>query len=135
MCSRATTDRAAYFSCAHSVGNLLLDPDTGIRLENTHGRRAPEYLYADELAQLVTWRAQSLTVVFDQSLGRGREREEFEAKLERLSTQSVSPFAYQSHACSLDAGADSSLVEHARAQILQQSRLPDARFVAVAQPG
>lgn len=131
----ASTDRAAYFACARSCGNLLLDPDTGIRLENSHGRRIPEYLYSDELVQLATCRPQSLTLVFDQSLGRGRECVEMAEKLRYLVGQNVSAFAYRSHACFLVAGADTSLVERARAQVLDESRLPESRFVAVPLSG
>src|SRR5438552_3690504 len=65
------TDRVAYFSCASSCGHLFLDPDTGLRMLSTRGVRAPEYLFASELVRLSEQRSGSLTVVFDQSVGRG----------------------------------------------------------------
>jgi hypothetical protein len=109
-----------------------------VQLSATHSQSELQSLGfgpSDELVQLVLSRPQWLTLVFDQSLGRGREPVELAEKLRHLAAQNVSAFAYQSHACFLVAGADSSLVEHARAQILQQSRLPEARFVTVSQPG
>ena len=131
----AATDRWAYFSCAHGCSNLFLDPDKGIRLESPHprGKRAQEYLYADELVQLIAQRPQALTVVFDQSLARGQEQESLEVKLCYLASQHVSAFAYRSHACFVIAGVDGSLVERARAHIVAESRLPKSRFHSLLQ--
>jgi len=126
------SDRSNYFSCAASTDNLFLDPDTGLRMRSTRGVRAPEYLFGTELLRLVEQRPTSLTVVFDQSVGRGSERLHLEGKLRKLLHHKVFGFAYVSHACFLVASLDHSLVERARNQVVSESRLPNSRFLSVA---
>jgi hypothetical protein len=63
----ANTNRPSYFGCTSTCGNLLLDPDTGLRLESFGGTRAAKYLFADEFIRLIGERPGFLTVVFDQS--------------------------------------------------------------------
>jgi hypothetical protein len=94
-----SSDRRTYFSCASSCGHLFLDPNTGIRLTITRGVRAPEYLFAGELVQLTKQRPGFLTVVFDQSVGRGSEHAHLAAKLQHLLNHGVAAIAYRSHAC------------------------------------
>ena len=87
------TERSAYFACAHSCGNLFLDPNTGLRLQDIGGTRAPNYLFASELVQLAEHRPESLTVVFDQSLQRGKELSGLNKKLRHLLHRKVYTFA------------------------------------------
>jgi hypothetical protein len=51
------TDREQYLSCGEACGNLFLDPDTGICLQNQH-RRSPKYLFGSELVRLSEQRQQ-----------------------------------------------------------------------------
>jgi hypothetical protein len=125
------TDRLAYFSCASSCGHLFLDPDTGLRMLSTRGIRAPEYLFASELVRLAEQRPGSLTLVFDQSVGRGSEQAQLEAKLRELRRHGVFGSAFVSHACFVIAGRDRALVERARTQIITESKLPASRFLPV----
>jgi hypothetical protein len=108
------TDRLAYFSCASSCGHLFLDPDTGLRMLSTRGVRAPEYIFASELVRLCEERPGSLTLVFDQSVGRGSEHLHLEGKIRELRRHRVFGSAYVSHACFVIAGQDRALVERAR---------------------
>jgi hypothetical protein len=78
------TNRSVYLASGASCGHLFLDPDTGLRMRPTRGAHAPQYLFAAELQRLVEQRPDSLTVVFDQSVGRGSERMHLEAKLQKL---------------------------------------------------
>lgn len=125
------TDREAYFSCACSCGNLFLDPDTGIRLKETRGVRAPEYLFASELLRITEMRAGNLTVVFDQSVGRGSEQMHLETKLRHLLQKQLFGFGYRSHACFVILGRDHALIESARNHVIEESKLPESRFVHV----
>jgi hypothetical protein len=125
------TDRAAYLACASSCANLFLDPDTGLWMRPTRGFRAPEYLFAYELLRLCEERPDFLTIVFDQSVGRGTERLHPERKLHELGRHGTSGFAYVSHACFVVAARNRALVERARRQILAESRLPESRFLPV----
>jgi hypothetical protein len=125
------TDRGAYFSCACSCGNLFLDPDTGIRLKDTRGVRAHEYLFASELLRITRTRPGHLTVVFDQSIGRGSEQMHLETKLRHLLQNQLFGFGYRSHACFVILGRDNALVQSARNHIIEDSNLPESRFVHV----
>ncbi len=126
------TDRLAYFSCAASCGNLFLDPDTGLRMRSTRGVRAPEYLFASELVRISEQRPKSLTLVFDQSVGRGSEQLHLEGKLRDLRHHGVFGTAFVSHVCFVIAGRDRGLVERARSHIVTESKLPATRFLPVA---
>ena len=125
----SVTDRSVYFSSAHSCGNLFLDPDTGICLESKRGVRAPKYLFLGELVRLADLRPNCLTVVFDQSVPRGSEEMHIAAKLRSLHDQKISAFAYRSHACFIVVGRDYSLVDRAYKRIVEESRLPNTRFL------
>jgi hypothetical protein len=128
------TNRQAYLACGRSCGHLFLDPDTGLRMRPTRGVRAPEYLFGGELLRLAEQRPSSLTIVFDQSIGRGREQLHLEGKLRELRHQDLFGFAYWSHACFLVVGRDRALVERARSQLITQSRLPEWRFLPIDPP-
>lgn len=123
---RRDTDRSKYFAAIEGCENLFLDPTTGLRIG---AGRKPQYLYSDELLRLVECRAKWLTLVFDQSLARGKESAQMEGKIEHLRSQGVAAFAYCSHACFIVAGHDVHLVDRAYRQLLQDSRLPETRFV------
>lgn len=125
------TDRSAYFSCACSCGNLFLDPDTGIRMKDTRGVRATEYLFAGDLARIVEQRSAHLTVVFDQSVGRGSEQKHLENKIRHLLQQRTFAFAYRAQACFVIAGRDRSLIDRSRDHIITVSNLPESRFLPV----
>jgi hypothetical protein len=126
------TNRVAYFAPASSCGHLFLDPDTGLRMRPTRGVRAPEFLFAGELVRLAKERPASLTVVFDQSVGRGSERSHLEGKLRELRHYEVFGFAYISHACFVVAATDRALVERARSRVIADSLLPEGRFLPVS---
>jgi hypothetical protein len=129
----ATTNRESYFlSCVTHTGNLFLDPDTGLRLKFTNGIRAPEYLFSAELVHITSSRPKALTLVFDQSLPRGKEREALEHKLKNLLAHGVHCFAYVSHACFVVAGHDRALIESALNHVISESKLPINRFIVAA---
>jgi len=123
------TDRRAYFSCAHSCGNLFLDPSTGLRLKNFRGDRAPEYLFASDLIHLTEHQPATLTIVFDQSVARGSEKRPIKTKLQHLLCHKISSFAYLSHACFVIAGRDYALVNRAYDRLIAESKLPGERFM------
>jgi hypothetical protein len=125
------TNRSAYFSCSSSCGNLLLDPDTGIRLKDTRGVRANGYLFAGDLARIVEQRTAHLTVVFDQSVGRGSEQKHLETKLRHFIQQRTFAFAHRAQARFVIGGRDRSLIERARNHIIAESKLPESRFLPV----
>lgn len=124
------TNRIAYFEPCNTEGNLLLDPTTGIQSGSISARRLPEYLLARELEQLVKVRPGRLTVAFDQSLPRGRERQAIEGKLSRFASSGVLAFAYVSHACFVIAANEKPLLERAYRTFLQGSSLPSARLAS-----
>src|SRR5262245_42789148 len=63
------TDRRAYLGPAVASGrHVFLDPDTGVRLLPTRGRKAPAYLFATELVSIATRPGGCLTLVYDQCL-------------------------------------------------------------------
>jgi hypothetical protein len=73
----SNTTRDAYFAGARTCpDHLFLDPDIGFRLSASRSKDAPSYLFGPEIISIVSKRPTSLTLVFDQSLARGREREQ-----------------------------------------------------------
>lgn len=128
-----TTDRASYFRSAHSCAqHLFLDPDTGVTLHGVNGAKAPRYLFGSELVSIAEARPRFLTLVFDQSLPRGRELPELERKLSNLAAQGLHGVAYISHACFLLVGRDAGLTQAAFRHLREQSRLPGHRFLVKA---
>jgi hypothetical protein len=124
------TDRRAYFEPARKCeAHLFLDPDTGVALGKKPRRELPSYLFADELVEIAQARPHLLTLVFDQSVGRGSERKQLEAKLSVLAARGLNGLAYVSHACFLLVGTDSSGVRKATQLVRQKSRLPASRFI------
>lgn len=126
----ADTDRAKYFACARDCrSHLFIDPDTGLRLKVKRGKDAPLYLFGPELVAIASARPERLTLVFDKSVARGREEEQLRAKLKTLSSEGIHGVAYVSHACFLLVGRNSALVDRATQALLEESKLPEERFV------
>ncbi|MGH9363918.1 MAG: hypothetical protein ACRD1B_01440 [Thermoanaerobaculia bacterium] len=127
------TDRRAYFESARKCdAHLFLDPDTGVALGKKPRRRAPSYLFADELVEIAQGRPNLLTLVFDQSVARGSERQQLDAKLSALAARELHGLAYVSHACFLLVGIDRNLMKRATDMVREASRLPASRFIARA---
>src|SRR3989442_1457534 len=78
-------DRNEYFTTVRScASHLFLDPDTGVRLKSTRGKKAPACLFLDELVHIARRQQSLLTMVFDQCLQRGADAEGLRAKLKAL---------------------------------------------------
>ena len=76
------TDRDGYLAPARTcASHVFLDPDTGVTLKKIKAPEAPKYLLGDELVAIVQARPEWLTLVFDQSVARGKERAQLEEKL------------------------------------------------------
>lgn len=124
------TDRDAYFAGARTCADhLFLDPDTGLRLTISRAKNAPSYLFGPEIISIVRDRPTLLTLVFDQSLARGREREQLAEKLTYLDKHGISSFAYFSHACFILMGTREEFLKKALEIIQGESGLPTNRFV------
>ncbi len=127
------TDRRAYFESARECEkHLFLDPDTGVALGKKPRRASPLYLFGDELVDIAHARPQLLTLVFDQSVARGNERQQLEAKLSAFAHRGLHGLAYVSHACFLLVGSDGDLMKKAAQVLEEESRLPAGRFIARA---
>jgi hypothetical protein len=122
--------RDSYFASAVGcTDHLFLDPDTGLRLRVTNAAKAPSYLFFEELVQITQARPKALTLVFDQCLARGREREQLEAKLAACRSRGLHGLAYVSHACFILVGKDSDLSAAADEMLRRESRLPAYRLL------
>lgn len=125
-----TTDRSAYLAVARNcTEHVFLDPDTGIRIAPNREKKAPLYLFGPELVAIAEARPELLTLVFDQSLARGREREQLERKLVALASHGLHGVAYVSHACFVLVGMNGALVNNALDILKRESSLPESRFV------
>jgi len=124
------TDRHAYLASARCCSrHLFLDPDKGILA----GRRvragdAPLYLRLEELVEIVRARPTRLTLAFDQSLARGRERAGIVRKLAALATAGIHAWAYVSHTGFVLAGHERVVVARAAEVLLAGSRIPPGRL-------
>jgi hypothetical protein len=122
-------DREAYLAPARDCeDHVFLDPDTGIRLRQTRGKKAPAYVFGSELAAIVRARPGRLTLVFDQALARGSERRQLDRKLASFADQGLHGVAYVSHACFVLLACDGSLAETAFETLRRRSHLPEGRF-------
>src|SRR5262249_41098993 len=93
------TDRNAYFEEARPCDcHLFLDPDTGVHFGAVRSGRAPSYVFGSELIEVARCRPGRLTLVFDQCLARGREREGLTEKLASFASSGIHGVAYRSHA-------------------------------------
>lgn len=126
----AETDRQTYFAAARACrDHLFIDPDTGLRLKPTTGRNHSAYLFGPEVVAIVSERPERMTLVFDQSLARGGEREDLAEKMAFLEERGISSFAYVSHACFIVIAASRELLRNAWGVMLRESCLPEDRFV------
>jgi hypothetical protein len=126
------TDRRVYFEPARTCdAHLFLDPDTGVAL-GKKPRRESSYLFADELVEIAQARPHLLSLVFDQSVARGSERQQLDAKLSALAARGLHGLAYVSHACFLLVASDGWLMDRAIELVRGESRLPATRFIARA---
>jgi hypothetical protein len=126
------TDRDQYFSRARKCGHLFLDPDTGLMLDRARGNSI-RHLFADEFVRIVECRRDALTLVFDQSFSRCKERERKDCmrrKLDKLAKGGILSFAYVSHECFIVCGRDRKLVSSAYRSVVKESQLPSNRFVS-----
>jgi hypothetical protein len=122
------TDRAKYLAPVRACSlHLFLDPDTGVRVEKTRGKKAPAYLFLDELLEIGGRDEKLLTLVYDQCLARGREVQGLETKLATLESNGIHGFAYQSHASFLVVGRNQALVHQARQILEKAAHLPARR--------
>lgn len=124
----AQTDRSKYFASCGATGNLFLDPDTGVRLQNQRGEKSVAYVFAEELVDWCRQRPHSLTLIFDQSYSRGDE-DGIRRKLSYLGDKKIHGFAYNSHATFLLLGTEDQLVKRAHERVLAASGLPAWRLV------
>ncbi len=124
-------DRVAYLAPARECHeHVFLDPDTGIRLKPTKGKKAPAYVFGPELVEIAIARPDKLTLVFDQSLDhRIDKQQQLQGKLSAFADHDVHAVAYVSHACFILLGRDKSLVDEAFEVLLSESRLPRNRFL------
>jgi hypothetical protein len=123
------TNREVYLSCVSGVGNLFLDPDTGLRMQALGPKKTEKYLFGRELIRIVAQRPKALTMVFDQSLARAKEPAALKNKLEELRASGVHCFAYMSHASFVLGGANEDIVRRAFSHVVTESRLPKDRFL------
>jgi hypothetical protein len=125
------TDRNTYLAPARDChDHVFLDPDTGIRLKPTQGAKAPHYLFGTELAAITEAHPERLVLVFDQSLARGKEREQLQMKLGKLVNLGMLGIAYISHACFVLLGKNRTLLDAAFDTLKKRSRLPEDRFLS-----
>ncbi len=128
---RGDTERSNYFRSANSRGNLFLDPTTGLCFKSRSIRKRAHYLYASELMHLTEQSPESLTMVFDQSLSRGKERAQVMNKLYSLLEHGTPAFAYCSHACFIIASRNRTLLNGAYEHIIRDSGLPENRLARI----
>ncbi|HEV7406633.1 MAG TPA: hypothetical protein VGO11_27025 [Chthoniobacteraceae bacterium] len=122
--------RKAFIELSHRPGNVLFDPDTGLRMEG-QGLVASAYLRGEELLNCARARPDALTAVFDQSLSRGQERDELQAKVNALHASEFAAFAYYSHACFIFVSANRERLDFARS-LLVQAGVPQWRLLCAA---
>lgn len=126
-------DRFAYLApTCECHEHVFLDPDTGIRLKPTRGRKAPAYIFGTELMEIASACPDKLVLVFDQSLARGSERQQLQGKLQTFAVHGVYAVAYVSHACFVLLCRNSSLLEAAFDVLKSESGLPRRRFLPEA---
>ncbi|HEX4054681.1 MAG TPA: hypothetical protein VHX86_10490 [Tepidisphaeraceae bacterium] len=119
-------DRGDYFTLGSA--DVFIDPDTGLRILHerpSKGRRDQrpqwsEFLFLPELRHLLLEHSDRIVVVYDQSIGRGSEREHVETKL-----RSMAP--YLSVAYAAQAGMFALGQEAAKARLVALRDLMVAR--------
>ena len=119
--------RQDHIALAHQFGNVLFDPDTGLKCAG-FGRAARRFLCLDELLDAAHARPAAITCVFDQSLSHGQSRPELQAKANKLHELGLPSFAYYSHACFVFASVNTTRLEAAH-DLLIQAGLPECRLL------
>jgi hypothetical protein len=120
----------AFIELSHRAGNVLFDPDTGLRLHGP-GKPAYRYLRADELLNRARAQPSSVTAVFDQSLSYGHAQDGLQMKVNALNAGDIACFAYYSHACFIFVSANRERLDFARALLLQAG-VPEWRLLGAA---
>jgi hypothetical protein len=124
------TNREEYFKTAHLCKkNLFFDPDTGLRIDSNKRKNHPSYLFGQEAISIAQARPELLTLTFDQSLAKGREREQVDDKMIFLNKNGISSFSYISHACFILYSLNHKLIMEAAEVIRIKSNLPKNRFL------
>ena len=127
---RPGTDRESYFRPCGVHQHVFLDPNTGLKIRRDRSERSPDHLFDSDLLPIIDVRPGGLTMVFDQSLSRGRTvKEQLEEKLAHFRAQGFSGFAYTSHACFLFLAREPATAEHAHHLLCGERRLPKERFL------
>ncbi|HXO19179.1 MAG TPA: hypothetical protein VOA87_04555 [Thermoanaerobaculia bacterium] len=124
---QVNTPRARYFQrCLDHKGPLLLDPNTGFKLDEGH---SVDHLYEADLVLIVRDRSE-LVMIYDQSLDRRVEPEQaLKEKVNRLAQDHhISAMAYKSHACFLFVSGDAQVIDRTR-RLLLAAGLPEWRLV------
>ena len=125
------TNRPIYFRSAQDCRNhLFLDPDTGIIVNsNKNKSNKQSYIFLPELIDIVNNRPNLLTLVFDQSVPRGKERQALQAKIDVLKSNGIHGTAYVSHTNFILITCDNELIKKAGFTLRKESLLPEARFI------
>lgn len=133
-----TAERSGYFQVlghsGHEGRDVFLDPDTGLRLgPRPKRRRFDEYLFGRELLEFILPIGSSrVAVVYDQSIARGSEAEEYAVlKMQVLRGMGLSAFAYCAQVAMVVVSRDSARITalHQHAQGLPH--LPQDRIQVV----
>jgi hypothetical protein len=122
-----STDRARYFGSCKGFQHLLVDPNTGLKLSSGTQEHSPDHLLDTDLRFLVNLRPGTLTMIFDQSLQRGRAEPDLRAKLDHLRSEGMYAFAYKSHACFVFVSREPDVTESAKRLLFVEGPLPDSR--------
>ena len=121
--------------------HLFLDPTIGVfipcRSQNPN-RNLSAYLRGDELVNIVKERPCKLTLVFDQSIPRGKPDSRLQharKKLEwlRQSPREIFGSTYLSHASFMLLSTDCTVLKEARRKLLDNSCIPERRLVELEQ--
>lgn len=117
--------RIGHLHLADDFAHVLFDPDTGLRLR---GERSRSHLMKEELVSLAHARPKSLSLVFDQSLSRGQQREALSEKVRSLRGSQLAAFGYFSHACFVAVSKENLVLDSAK-QLLIDAGVPNARLL------
>lgn len=119
--------RASLAKC-DEAGNLLLDPDTGLRLPKAKRLPSLHHVECDELVRMVRARPGRLTLVFDQAFSRGQLDKQLKKKLEWFEGQRLHGCAFRSHACFVFVACEPETIQRA-VSLLAEAGVPAERFV------
>ena len=125
-------DRSSFLSTPNWHWDVFFDPDTGIAKDSKSAKfpQSPQnYLLIEELVQIVRERPDFLTLVFDKSVSRGREREAEEEKLEAFKAEGIAGFAYIGQAPFLALSCNSNNIIVSASSLVSHSKLPQDRVI------